>query len=198
LVIYDMPLHSNDPIQPRRNGLLVAVGLAVGIFWVQTVAHADEQVAPGFPTASPQISLDDLSATRDRPLFSPSRRPRANNVAVTVAPPPPPPPPAAPIPPPNLTFFGTFESPTEVGAAVLIPPNEKPTIIRYGTYINGWRVVDISRHRLVLAAQDRKAVFTLFNPAGSSNGETPDAAPPAGPQFHPPPSITPVPGPRTR
>jgi len=196
LVIYDMPLlHRIDHIQPRRGGLLIAVGLAAGI-WAHHAAHADEQTAPA---AASQISLDDLSATRERPLFSPSRRPRVNNVEVAVAPPPPPPPPPeAPTPAPNLTFLGTFESPTEVGAAVQIPPNDKPTIIRYGSYVNGWRVIDISRHRLVLAFQDRKAVFTIFNPPGALNGETPDAAPPARQQFHPPPNVTPGPGPRTR
>jgi hypothetical protein len=197
LVIYNMPLRSIDPIKLRRNGLLVAVGLAAGI-WAHHDARADEQAAPAAPSS--QLSLDDLSETRDRPLFSPSRRPRVNNVAVAVAPPPPPPPPPeAPVQPPNLTFFGTFESPTEVGAAVQIPPNDKPTIIRYGTYINGWRVIDISRRRLVLAFQDRKAVFTLFEQPGSSNGEAPGAPPSAaGQQFHPPPAITPVPGPRPR
>jgi general secretion pathway protein N len=200
LVIYDMPLHRNahirdDHIQPRRGGLLIAVGLAAGI-WAHHAAHADEQTAPA---AAPQISLDDLSATRERPLFSPSRRPRVNNVEVAVAPPPPPPPPPeAPAPAPNLTFLGTFESPTEVGAAVQIPPNDKPTIVRFGTYINGWRVIDISRHRLVLAYQDRKAVFTLFNRPGDSNGETPGAAPSVGQQFRPPPAITPVAPPRSR
>jgi general secretion pathway protein N len=155
-------------------------------------AHASE---PGAPI-SPNMSLDELSATRDRPLFSPSRRPRQNNVEVAVAPPPPPPAvPEAPTPAPSLTFFGTFESPTEVGAAVQIPPSDKPIIVRYGTYISGWRVVDIKRHRLVLAREDRTAVFTLFNPAGASSPATPEAPLPAAQQFHPPPPITPAPAP---
>ena len=180
-----MPLHSNDDIQPRRGGLFIAVGLAVGI-WMQNGARADEQVAP----ASSQISLDDLSETRDRPLFSPSRRPRQNHVEAAVRPPPPPPPPPqAPTPAPNLTLLGTFESQTEVGATVQIPPNDKPIFVRYGTYINGWRVVDIKHHRLVLALQDRTAVFTMFNPPGTSSGEKPEGPP----QIHPPPAITPTP-----
>ncbi len=98
------------------------------------------------------------------------------------------------MPAPALTFFGTFEGPTEVGAAVQIPPSDKPTIVRYGAYIDGWRVVDISRHRLVLAFEDRKAVFTLFNPPATPNGP-PDAALPAVQQFHPPPAIAPAPAP---
>ena len=187
-----MLLHSNDPVKPRGRGLIVAVSLAAGIC-VQSWARAEE-AAP----SSPQISLDDLSETRDRPLFSPSRRPRVNRLQTAVAPPLPPPPPQAPTPAPNLTLLGTFESPTEVGATVQIPPNDKPMIVRYGTYINGWRVINISHHRLVLALQDRTAVFTMFNPPNTSNPETSGGSPPAGQQYHPPPSITPTPGPRPR
>ena len=188
-----MLLHRKSDLQPRCGGLLAAIGLAIGI-WVQNGAHADEAVAP----ASRQISLDDLSETRNRPVFSPSRRPPPTNmeVKVTAPPPLPPPPPPAPTPAPNLTFLGTFESATEVGAAVQIPPNDKSTIIRYGTYINGWRVINISHHRLVLAFRDRTAVFTMFNPPGTSNEEPKQAAPPAVKQFHPPPSVVQVPGPR--
>jgi hypothetical protein len=192
-VIYDMLLHSKGHIWRTRGGLRAALGLAMGL-WVQNAAHADEPAAP----ASQQIALDDLSETRNRPLFSPSRRPRPANVEVAVAAPPPPPPPApqAPTPAPNLTFLGTFESATEVGATVQIPPDDKPVVVRYGTYVNGWRVVDISRQRLVLALEDRTAVFKLFNPPALS-GETP-AAPPDAKQFHPPPSIVPVPNPGPR
>src|SRR5580698_4919784 len=176
--------HSRDGILPRRGGLLAAaLGLAIGL--VPNGARADEPAAP----ASQQISLDDLSETRNRPLFSPSRRPPPANVEVAVTAPAPPPPPQAPIPAPTLTFLGTFESATEVGAAVQITPNDKPVVVRYGTYINGWRVVDISHKRLVLAYQDRTAVFTLFNPPSSSNGETPGTAASDPKQLHPPPSI---------
>jgi hypothetical protein len=183
----DMTLRRHEEIRIRERPLLtVCVALSI---WMLNAAHASE---PGAPI-SPKMSLDELSASRDRPLFSPSRRPRQNNVEVAVAPPPPPPPSQAPMPAPNLTFFGTFESPTEVGAAVQVPPSDKPIIVRYGTYIDGWRVVDISHHRLVLALQDRRVVFTLFNPPATPNATTPDAPPVA--EYHPPPAITPVPVP---
>src|SRR5579864_5885305 len=90
----------------QRPALAACIGLSI---WMVSAAHASE---PGAPIA-PKISLDDLSATRDRPLFSPSRRPLPSNVVVAIAPPPPPPPPQVPIPVPSLTFYGTFESPTE-------------------------------------------------------------------------------------
>ncbi len=131
---------------------------------VAAQSREEPAAVAGSPPAP--LSLDRLSATRDRPLFSPSRRPPP--VAEFRAPPPPraaAPPPAPPKEPPNLTFFGTFESNEEVGATVQVG-NEKPAIVRYGTYIEGWRVTEISRHRLVLSLDDRTAVFSLFSPKG--------------------------------
>jgi hypothetical protein len=191
-----MLLHWNENnIRARHSGLFAAVGLTIGIF-LPHGARADEPAPPVSAPASQQVSLDDLSETRNRPLFSPSRRPRQANVDVAVvAPPPPAPPPQAPTPVPNLTFLGTFESRTEVGATVQIPPNDKPITVRYGTAIGGWRVVDISRQRLVLGLDDRRAVFTLFTASSTANGETPGALPPTGQQFRPPPSVVPVPSP---
>jgi hypothetical protein len=69
-------------------------------------------------------------------------------------------------------FFGTFESRDEVGANVQLSPNEKPTVVRFGFYIEGWRVTEISRYRLVLSLDDRTAVFTLFSPKGPANQAT--------------------------
>ena len=109
------------------------------------------------------VPLDDLSATRDRPVFAPSRRPPPV-AAVNAAPPPAPPPQkaAAPAAPPTLTFFGTFESDEEVGAAIQAGANEKARIVRFGDYIDGWRVTGIDRHRLVLSLGDRTAEFSVF------------------------------------
>src|SRR5260370_6901414 len=45
--------------------------------------------------------LDRLSATRERPLFSPTRRPPPPPPPVVAAPAPPPPPPPPPHPPPS-------------------------------------------------------------------------------------------------
>jgi len=137
-------------------------------------AASQPQSATVASSSPGRIELDRLSATRDRPVFSPSRRPPAV-ISVAPAPPRSPPPVVAPAPvePPNLTFFGTFESKEEVAASVQSGPNEKPIIVRYGSYIEGWRVTEISRHRLVLSRDNRTAVFTLFNSKLSGTGATP-------------------------
>jgi hypothetical protein len=56
-----------------------------------------------------------------------------------------------------------------VGAAVQVGPHERATVIRFGSYIEGWRVTEISRDRLVLSFDDRTAVFSLFSPKNSSS-----------------------------
>ena len=72
---------------------------------------------PADPTGNPlwAIPLSSLTATRERPLFLPSRRAPAPAVAgtpVVVAPPPPPPPAAEPEQPP-LMLVGAIASDTE-------------------------------------------------------------------------------------
>src|SRR5262249_38316406 len=57
----------------------------------QPDAQAQPAGAPVSPLAAQ--AFDRLSATRDRPLFSPTRRPPAPPPVVEAAPPPPPPPP---------------------------------------------------------------------------------------------------------
>ena len=152
----------------------------------EVAAQSRQEPAAVAGDAPSPISLDLLSATRDRPLFSPSRRPPP--VVETRSAPPPraaPPPPAPPKAPPNLVFFGTFESNEEVGATVQVA-NEKPTIIRFGTYIEGWRVTEISRYRLVLSLDDRKAVFSLFSPKGPGAPPTVSQSATVGEQQPPP------------
>src|SRR5579862_8527183 len=67
------------------------------------------------------IPLSALAATRNRPLFTPSRRPPAPAVAAAPPPPPrpPPPPPPAVIEHPNLTLVGIVVGENE-GVAVFI------------------------------------------------------------------------------
>jgi hypothetical protein len=140
----------------------------------RATAQAQPVSAPVAGRSSERITLDRLSATRDRPLFSPSRRPPT--ITETAPPPPPPLPPVAslaPVEPPNVRFFGTFESNDQLGASIQSGPNEKTIIVRYGTYIEGWRVTEISRHRLVLSLDDRTAVFTLFNSKASGSPGAP-------------------------
>jgi hypothetical protein len=116
------------------------------------------------------ISLDNLSVSRERPLFSASRRP-----------PPPPPavapvafvadPPAPPVPPPVLSLYGIITDDNGALAILRPSPTEKIGRVRLGDEVGGWRVSLIESRRLVLSRDDRTATFTLFA-NGRSSQET--------------------------
>jgi hypothetical protein len=107
--------------------------------------------------------LDRLSATRARPLFSPTRRP--------TPPPPPPPPEAAPIAavpqPPNLQLFGIVMD-DEGARAIVRSDSTKVDRVQIGDDIGGWKVAQIEGRRLVLSLDGRFATFTLFS---NDNGQ---------------------------
>lgn len=168
-MIYSAVTLPSNGIWARKISSAILLTLCLWPGAVERVAAQQQQAATAAADWPLGVSLERLSATRDRPVFSPSRRPPRVMEAKSAPPPPPPPPPAVPVAPPSLTFFGTFESKDEVGANVQLAPNEKPTIVRFGSYIEGWRVTEISRYRLVLSLDDRTAVFTLFTPKSSAN-----------------------------
>jgi hypothetical protein len=112
--------------------------------------------------------LDRLSATRERPLFSPTRRPRPPPPPVVAAPEPPPPPP----PPPDVALFGIVMDGDEAQAVVRAGPAAKIMRVRVGDDIGGWKVAQIDGRRLILSLDDRIATFLMF--AGNSpNGASP-------------------------
>ena len=141
-----------------------------------------QEQTPSTPTvdlANPvtALSLDRLSVTRERPLFSPSRRPPPPP-AVPIASAPPPPP-----PPPNLTLFGVVMDDEDARAVVQTGTGSKIRRVRIGDDIDGWKVSQIEQRRLVLSLDSRLATFTMFaraaNPAPHVAGKPAPASPPA-------------------
>jgi hypothetical protein len=117
--------------------------------------------------------LDRLSATRERPLFSPTRRPPAPPPPVVQAPEPPPPPP----PPPDVALFGIVMDGDEAHAVVRAGPAAKIMNVRVGDDIGGWKVAQIEGRQLVLSLDDRIATFMMF--AGNSATGAPRTGPEA-------------------
>lgn len=170
----------------RRSG----IGIIVLVSWcvASSLPRALAQ-----PTEPPTLAnpleaqpFDRLSATRDRPVFSPTRRP-------TPPPPPPPPeqPPAAFVPqPPNLTLVGIVVD--DEGARALIRSSAtKADRVQVGDDIGGWKVAQIDGRRMVLSLDGRFATFTLFSKeenqqpsrddeaqAGNATGQAPPASAP--------------------
>jgi hypothetical protein len=116
-------------------------------------------------------SLDSLSATRNRPLFTPDRRPPA-----------PPPPPAAPEPmappaPPDVTLLGIVVA-REGARAIVRSGTAKIERVQIGDDISGWKVSQIEARRLLLSLDGRLAAFTLFS-RGSGRRPADDPTPQA-------------------
>ena len=121
-----------------------------------------------FPSPLAAQSLDGLSATRERPLFSPTRRRPPPPPPVVFAPEPPPPPP----PPPDVALFGIVMDGDEAHAVVRAGPAAKIMRVRVGDDIGGWKVAQIEGRQLVLSLDDRIATFMMFT-GNSANGAPP-------------------------
>jgi hypothetical protein len=155
-------------------GLALVLGTAPTRVRTQTLPQLPQtkdqpQVQSHAPTTGPAsplaaYSLDHLSTTRQRPLFSPGRRPPAPAPAPIVA--------AAPPPPaPNLILFGTIMDADDARAVVGVGTADKTRRVRIGDDIGGWKVTQIEERKLVLSLNDRSATFTLFSGQHGGPGE---------------------------
>jgi general secretion pathway protein N len=129
------------------------------------------------------IPLTSLTATRERPLFLPSRRPIAPAVAGPPAPPPPapPPPPAAPDRP-RLALVGAVVGDQE-GIAVFIDQNTQGVVrLRTGENHMGWILRTVKGREATL--EKGREVVQLALPAPSDPARMPTI--PGLPGFPPP------------
>jgi hypothetical protein len=148
--------------------------------WPAAVLAADAAaLAPnqrdGLPNPLAAQSMEGLSATVDRPLFSPSRRaPAPPPVPAAQAPAPPPP----PAPPPNVVLVGIVMDGESARAVIRAGADKKILRARIGDDVGGWKVSQIEGRKLVLSLDDRLATFTLFNNRASEQGPFNEAAAP--------------------
>ncbi len=141
------------------------------------------------PSGNPlwTIPLKQLTMTRERPIFSPSRRP-------------PPPPPAAPVyaapaprPPPKpreperpaVTLVGTVASSSE-GIGVFMETASRNIVrLRVGDDHQGWVLRSIKGREATLAKDSETAVLEMPAPGGEAamvaNSAPPDDPPPRRP-----------------
>ena len=124
------------------------------------------------PSANPLwgIPLAQLSGTRDRPIFSPTRRPAAVATA------------AEPVPvkvqprkkeiePPQLSLVGTIASDDE-GFGIFIDRSTKSALrLKVGEDHQGWKLLIIRGREVTMEKDERSAILTLPQPGGQSNGE---------------------------
>lgn len=131
---------------------------------------ADAEVAPP-PEAAPQpartgnplwaLPLRKLSATRERPLFSPSRRPPAPVIATAPAPAPvvalPPPAPEAP----PLALVGTIIGETEKFAILVNLTSNETKRVREGQEEAGWLVREVELRAAIVEKNHRSVTLDL-------------------------------------
>ena len=153
--------NSPDPLdQPPSNVLPTPVEIAPS-------APAEQLARPAEPSGNPlwAIPLSALSATRDRPLFTPSRRAPAPAVAgpVAAAPPPPPPPPSEPERP-QLTLVGAIVGGNEGIAVFLDQTNNNVVRLRTGQDHLGWVLRSVKGREATLEKNQQSTTLELPAP----------------------------------
>jgi hypothetical protein len=105
-----------------------------------------------------QLRLDDLRQTRERPLFSATRRPPPKiDLSQAAAPAPPPP----PIVPPAVTLIGVVLGAKDRAVIVQEKAATKPVRVTVGDDIEGWRVDSITSRSFVLKDGNRAVTLTF-------------------------------------
>jgi general secretion pathway protein N len=137
-----------------------------------TAAEPVTTVRVTAPPATPQrtlsanplwgVPLTQLSGTRDRPIFSPSRRPTPVRL---------PPPRKKEIEPPPLSLVGTIASDDESYGIFLDESTKAALRLRVGDDYQGWRLRAIQGREVTIEKDQQGAVLTLPEPGGPSSGE---------------------------
>ncbi len=144
------------------------------------------------------IPLDSLRATRERPLFSESRRPPA--VAVVERPravaPPPPPEPVDPEPP-ALTLVGTIVGSDDTIAVFLDSTAGEVLRLRIGEEGSGWTLSSIDSRTTVFKNGSHEVTLSLPKPEVDPSADTPNDGGTFVPPPFPPPRVT-LPTPRAK
>jgi hypothetical protein len=139
------------------------------------------------------ISRDSLRATRERPLFSESRRPPPAAVAVAAPPPPrpsePPPEPVGTEPePPKITLVGTAVGADAQVAVFLVPSARSVVRLRIGeAEESGWTLRSVDSKTTVLEKDSHEVTLSLPTPKSGSGSNPEDGVDPiVEPRFRPP------------
>jgi hypothetical protein len=124
------------------------------------------------------IPLSVLTATRERPIFTASRRPPAPAVApVIIVRAPPPPPPREPEKP-RLALVGTIVGGPD-GFGIFIDQASRSALrLKLGEQHDGWILRSVQGREVTLEKDQQTAVIAMPLPGKGSEGE-PQAPPPA-------------------
>ncbi len=132
---------------------------------------AAEAPATGNPLWA--IPVSKLSATRDRPLFSSSRRPPTPTVAA--APTPTPPAVVKPVAPesPPFTLVGTIIGENSRIAILLDENSKTSTGVREGDSASGWILRSVETRSAILEGSGRTVTLDLPEPTAQDDADAP-------------------------
>jgi hypothetical protein len=132
-------------------------------------AYAETATAAGLAENAAPFTLEALTATRQRPLFSPTRHPPIVPVALPA--PPPPEPVATKPPPPSAVLIGVIFGPSTRMAIVKSGAADKPVTLRESQPLDGWTIETIESDRIILAYQSERFTLKLRRALGEAGGE---------------------------
>jgi general secretion pathway protein N len=170
---------SND--EPRESGGAVDVGS------LKPLARVSREAGKPVPSGNPlwSVPLSVLTVTRERPIFSASRRPPPRAVvapSVEQVAAPAPQKAAEPAHPP-LALIGAVVGDTDAIAVFLDRTNQKIVRLRQGETHAGWELSSVLRREVTLKRGDRTEVLVLQRsdiPAGAAGAPGPTVPAAAG------------------
>jgi len=157
------PRHADKPAAPS----LWAQPAAPAPVVVKVAAPASAAEPERARSANPlwAIPLATLTTTRDRPIFSPSRRPPPPAVVpapVAVAPPPRPKP--VKVERPQLALVGTIAG-ADQSFGIFVDQTAKTALrLKIGEEYQGWRLRDVAAREVTLVHDEETAVLSLPPP----------------------------------
>jgi general secretion pathway protein N len=165
-------MRTHRPVRSTKRPRVLPPCAIAAVAWLSLAPACAGDAAPGGGAVDNPIELqsfDELSSTRERPLFAPTRRPPPKPVAPVVSRVEPP---APPPPPPSLVVLGIVSEDGEGRAAVRAgdkgDKGGKVVRVRAGDDLDGWKVGRVEPRKLVLTQGDRSVDFNLFS---KTNGE---------------------------
>jgi len=124
------------------------------------------------------IPLSALTATRERPIFTASRRPPAPAVAPVAAVRAPPPPPPKEPEKPRLALVGTIVGEAD-GFGIFIDQASRSALrLKLGEQHDGWTLRSVQSREVTLEKDQQTAIIAMPLPGKESEGE-PQVTPPA-------------------
>lgn len=124
-----------------------------------SAASTAESVPSGNPLWT--IPLTRLAATRERPLFSPSRRPPPPVVVAKALPPPPPPPKPAEPEKPQILLVGTILGADGQRIGLFVAPGRNALRLKLGDDDKGWVLRAVRPRQVVLEKGQQSVVLEL-------------------------------------